>query len=175
MRQNRSAGAIQLPAVRLNGSIDQRFVHYPIGPVDPETGWQRQNWIAELTFDPSEGWEPASWNQTVDPEVFLPAFAAWDFDWLDIPALVGRAEQVWEYPMVDRDPAPTWSDGRMYEGEWKNNLMHGRGKFTWPDGTCYSGEYLNDQKHGFGVFTWETGKRYEGHWTDGVQHGLWQG
>ena len=97
----------------LVGNLEQRFVHYPIGPVDPDTGLQRQNWIAELTFDPEAGWDAASWNQTVDPSVFLPAFADWDFDWLDIPALVGRAEQVWEYPMVDRDPAPTWSDGRM--------------------------------------------------------------
>jgi len=91
----------------LVGNLEQRFVHYPIGPVDPATGLQRQNFIAELTFDPAQGWDAASWNQTVDPEVFLPAFADWDFDWLDIPALVGRSEQVWEYPMVDRDPAPT--------------------------------------------------------------------
>ncbi|MEM8705386.1 MAG: flavin-dependent oxidoreductase [Actinomycetota bacterium] len=97
----------------LVGNLEQRFVHYPIGPVDPATGLQRQNWIAELSFDPEQGWDSASWNQTVDPGVFLPAFADWDFDWLDIPALVGRAEQVWEYPMVDRDPAPTWLDGRM--------------------------------------------------------------
>ena len=97
----------------LVGNLDQRFVHYPIGPIDPTTGLQRQNFIAELTFDPTQGWEAASWNQTVDPEVFLPSFADWDFDWLDIPALVGRAEQIWEYPMVDRDPAPTWLDGRM--------------------------------------------------------------
>jgi 2-polyprenyl-6-methoxyphenol hydroxylase-like FAD-dependent oxidoreductase len=97
----------------LVGNLEQRFVHYPIGPVDPETGLQRQNWIAELTFDPDQGWDAASWNQTVDPAVFVPAFAEWDFEWLDIPALVGRAEQVWEYPMVDRDPAPTWLDGRM--------------------------------------------------------------
>ena len=39
--------------------------------------------------------------------------ADWDFDRLDIPALVGRAKQVWEYPMVDRDPAPTWVDSRV--------------------------------------------------------------
>ena len=97
----------------LVGNLEQRFVHYPIGPVDEATGQQRQNWIAELTFDPAAGWDAASWNQTVDPEVFLPAFADWNFDWLDIPALVRRAEQVWEYPMVDRDPAPTWLDGRM--------------------------------------------------------------
>ena len=97
----------------LVGSLEQRFVHYPIGPTDPDTGLQRQNWIAELTFDPEQGWNDASWNQVVDPSIFLPAFAEWDFDWLDIPAFVGRAEQVWEYPMVDRDPAPTWLDGRM--------------------------------------------------------------
>ena len=97
----------------LVGNLDQRFVHYPIGPVDPATGLQRQNWIAELTFDPEAGWDAAGWNQVVDPSVFLPAFAEWDFDWLDIPALVSRADQVWEYPMVDRDPVPTWIDGRM--------------------------------------------------------------
>ncbi|MEM9466840.1 MAG: flavin-dependent oxidoreductase [Actinomycetota bacterium] len=97
----------------LVGNLEQRFIHYPIGPVDPATGLQRQNWIAELTFDPSRGWDPAGWNRTVDPEVFLPAFADWDFDWLDIPALVRRADRVWEYPMVDRDPAPTWVDHRM--------------------------------------------------------------
>ena len=28
-------------------------------------------------------------------------------------ALVGRAKQIWEYPMVDRDPAPTWVDSRV--------------------------------------------------------------
>ncbi len=97
----------------LVGNLEQRFIHYPIGPVDPATGLQRQNWIAELTYDPGQGWDAASWNQTVDPSVFLPAFADWDFEWLDIPEFVGRAEQVWEYPMVDRDPAPTWLDGRM--------------------------------------------------------------
>ena len=97
----------------LVGNLEQRFVHYPIGPVDPTTGLQRQNWIAELTFDPAQGWDAANWNQEVDPSVFLPAFADWDFDWLDIPALVRRADQVWEYPMVDRDPAPTWTDGRL--------------------------------------------------------------
>ena len=85
----------------------------PDRPRRSPTGLQRQNFIAELTFDPAQGWDAASWNQSVDLQVFLPAFADWDFDWLDIPVLVGRAEQVWEYPMVDRDPAPTWVYGRV--------------------------------------------------------------
>ena len=97
----------------LAGNLDQRFVHYPIGPVDPETGLQRQNWLAELRVDPDAGWDSAAgWNRVIDPQVFLPHFADWVWDWFDDPSFVAGAEKVWEYPMVDRDPAPTWRDGR---------------------------------------------------------------
>ena len=27
-----------------------------------------------------------------------------------------------------------WKDGRIYEGKWKNSLMHGKGVLIWPDG-----------------------------------------
>ncbi|MGI9598593.1 MAG: FAD-dependent monooxygenase, partial [Acidimicrobiales bacterium] len=97
----------------LVGSMVQRFVHYPIGPVDPATGLQVQNWIAELTKDPTGGWSDSSWNKQVDVDTFLPAFADWNFDWLDIPSMVGRADTVWEFPMVDRDPVDRWVDGRV--------------------------------------------------------------
>lgn len=96
----------------LVGSLTQRFVHYPISAPDPETGLQTQNWIAELTFDPSEGWSDSDWNRRVEVDKFLPAFDDWDFDWLDIPALVRGADAVYEFPMVDRDPAERWVDGR---------------------------------------------------------------
>jgi 2-polyprenyl-6-methoxyphenol hydroxylase-like FAD-dependent oxidoreductase len=43
----------------------------------------------------------------------LPQFADWDFDWLDVPGLIRSAERIYEYPMVDRDPAPTWNDDRV--------------------------------------------------------------
>lgn len=45
----------------------------------------------------------------------------------------------------------------MYEGEWKNNKMHGKGIFTWRDGRRYEGEYVNDKKEGFGIFEWPDG------------------
>ena len=98
----------------LAGNLDQRFVHYPIGPVDPDTGLQRQNWLTELTVDPEQGWDSvAGWNRRVDPSIFLAHFEDWVWEWFDVSAFVRRADQVWEYPMVDRDPAPTWRDGRM--------------------------------------------------------------
>lgn len=110
-------GATPGPPIRsgasftLVGSLDQRFVHYPISAVDPSTGLQLQNWIAELAFDPAEGWSNSDWNRQVTIDSFMPSFADWEFDWLDIPALVKGAPAVWEFPMVDRDPVDTWLDG----------------------------------------------------------------
>lgn len=26
-----------------------------------------------------------------------------------------------------------YTDGSFYEGNWKNGLMHGKGKYIWPD------------------------------------------
>ena len=97
----------------LAGTMDQRFVHYPISEPDPDTGLQLQNWIAELTFDPSERKIDSSWNKEVPFDTFLPEFEDWHFDWLDVPAFVSSADRTWEFPMVDRDPLDTWIDGRV--------------------------------------------------------------
>ena len=97
----------------LLGTLEQRFVTYPISKVDPETGLQVQNWIAELTFDPAQGWGRSDWNTQVDASEFLPRFEGWVHDWIDVPELIRGADAVFEYPMVDRDPVPNWVDGSM--------------------------------------------------------------
>jgi 5-methylphenazine-1-carboxylate 1-monooxygenase len=43
----------------------------------------------------------------------LKHFEDWRFDWLDIPALIRGSEAVYEYPLVDQDPLPRWSFGRV--------------------------------------------------------------
>ena len=88
------------------GHERQKFVAYPIGE-------RTINWIAELRFDPASAPPRQDWNQRADPADFLPRFETWRFDWLDVPALVRRAEAIYVYPMVDRDPLPRWSFGRM--------------------------------------------------------------
>jgi 2-polyprenyl-6-methoxyphenol hydroxylase-like FAD-dependent oxidoreductase len=40
-------------------------------------------------------------------------FEEWRFDWLDCAAMIRNSEQVLEYPMVDRDPLPWWTRGRI--------------------------------------------------------------
>jgi 2-polyprenyl-6-methoxyphenol hydroxylase-like FAD-dependent oxidoreductase len=53
------------------------------------------------------------WNRRADTATVLKHFPDWRFDWLDIPALIEGAEAIFEYPLVDRDPLPQWSFGRV--------------------------------------------------------------
>ena len=32
--------------------------------------------------------------------------------------------------------------------------MEGVGVYTWSDGRIYEGEYKDDKKHGYGIYTW---------------------
>ena len=43
------------------------------------------------------------------------------------------------------------STGYSYEGEWKDNLKHGFGKFTYTDGKVYEGDFANNKKEGKGT------------------------
>ena len=50
---------------------------------------------------------------SVPIESFMPQFADWRYDWLDVPAMIRAADTAYVYPMVDRDPVPRWVDGRV--------------------------------------------------------------
>ena len=95
------------------GHQDQKFVAYPIGPDEHAAGHSLTNWIAELRFPAGELPAREDWNTSGDFSKFLPQFENWRFDWLDIPALIRGADQCFEFPMVDRDPVPTWVWGRI--------------------------------------------------------------
>ena len=94
----------------MSGYQDQKFVAYPVETLS--NGQSLVNWIAELTVG---GDIPprADWNQKIDKEVFAPAFAKWDFGWLNVPRLIEETEAVYQFPMVDRDPLPRWTFGRV--------------------------------------------------------------
>jgi 5-methylphenazine-1-carboxylate 1-monooxygenase len=93
------------------GSIETgKMVIYPIGQNFDDSGRQLVNWVAEIR---RQGAPMNDWNKPGRPEDFLPIFADWRFDWLDVPALITGAAHVFEYPMVDKDPAPRWTFGRV--------------------------------------------------------------
>lgn len=89
----------------------QKFVAYPISaPADD--GKATINFIAERKFAADHDWRREDWNRPGDLADFLPQFEDWRFDWLDVPALIRAADAIYEYPMVDRDPLPRWTEGR---------------------------------------------------------------
>jgi 5-methylphenazine-1-carboxylate 1-monooxygenase len=95
------------------GTHRHRVVFYPISAPDPHTGLADINWIAEITVDNSTGWPEGDWNKKVKHADFLHHFEHWNYDWIDIPAMLLGASEVFEYPMIDRDPVPTWRDGSV--------------------------------------------------------------
>jgi 2-polyprenyl-6-methoxyphenol hydroxylase-like FAD-dependent oxidoreductase len=95
------------------GTHRQRVVFYPISRADPASGLADINWIAEITVDNAGGWPEGDWNKKARHEDFVPHFQTWTHDWLDVPAMLLGAADVYEYPMIDRDPVPTWVDGNV--------------------------------------------------------------
>ena len=93
------------------GTHRHRMVIYPISHPDPRTGLAMINWIAEITLDPSAGWQQTGWFRQAEIKDFIHHFDGWTYDWLDVPALLNGAEVAYENPMIDRDPVSTWRDG----------------------------------------------------------------
>ncbi|MEV4256826.1 flavin-dependent oxidoreductase [Spirillospora sp. NPDC049652] len=90
-----------------------KLVVYPMSARhEREHGTALLNWVAEVK-SPDETAGTADWNRTGDLAELLPHFAGWKWDWLDVPALLAGAERILEYPMVDRDPLPRWTHGRV--------------------------------------------------------------
>jgi 2-polyprenyl-6-methoxyphenol hydroxylase-like FAD-dependent oxidoreductase len=93
------------------GSIDTgKMVIYPIADDVDGQGNQLVNWVAEIR---REGAAMNDWNRPGRPQDFADIFRDWRFDWLDVPALIEGAENIFEYPMVDKDPVPRWTFGRV--------------------------------------------------------------
>jgi len=95
------------------GHTRTKFVCYPISHAAKRAGQQLINFVAELRFDATELTEREDWSKPGRLEDFLPAFEGFRFEWLDVPALIRSAEQTWVYPMIDRDPLPVWTHGRV--------------------------------------------------------------
>ena len=93
------------------GHHDLKFVCYPIA--NNKDGTQVINWIAERVLPADTPWSREDWNRQGSLADVIPHYEAWRWPWLDVPALMARAEAVYEFPMVDRDPLPGWNEGRV--------------------------------------------------------------
>ena len=98
--------------LRIGSLRSGKMVIYPIvDAVDGDgSGRQLINWVAEVQ---REDFARNDWNQPGELADFIGLYESWRFDWLDVPALIRNAEQILEYPMVDRDPVGRWTFDRV--------------------------------------------------------------
>jgi len=95
------------------GHHTQKFVCYPISRAHAERGEALINWICDLYQGPHAAPPREDWNKPGKLADFLPRYAGWDFGWLNVPDVIRSAHAIFEFPMVDRDPLPRWSHGRI--------------------------------------------------------------
>ena len=86
-----------------------KMVIYPIRDDIDGAGTQLVNWVAEIE---TATYRQRDWTRPGQLADFIGAFEDWHFDWLDVPALIRAADAVLEFPMVDQDPLPWWTQGR---------------------------------------------------------------
>jgi 2-polyprenyl-6-methoxyphenol hydroxylase-like FAD-dependent oxidoreductase len=94
------------------GHSRQKFAGYPIA-IDPQSGEILFNWICDLKTAEAGSTPREDWNRRVDHAPLLPRYAGWQWPGIDVPKIVAAAGDVFEFPMVDRDPLPRWTHGRV--------------------------------------------------------------
>ena len=87
-----------------------KMVIYPISKTPDSHGMMLINWVAELQTQRDM---LADWNLAGRIEDIYPTFANWHFGWLDVAEMIRNPTTILEYPMVDRDPLPHWTVGRV--------------------------------------------------------------
>ena len=86
---------------RTGSILTGKIVIYPIIDDVDGDGNQLINWMAEIQRDT---FAKNDWNQPGNLADFYPIYQNWRFDWLDVAELIRTADQILEYPMVDKDP-----------------------------------------------------------------------
>lgn len=94
------------------GDHDVKFVCYPISGRAAREGKALINWVAELRHDRPRAAEEADWTREGNRD-FLAEFQGFRMPDIDIAGLVGKTERITQYPMIDRDPLPWWTQGRV--------------------------------------------------------------
>eukprot|EP00746_Dinoflagellata_sp_MGD_P166510 gnl/MRDRNA2_/MRDRNA2_96444_c0_seq1.p1 gnl/MRDRNA2_/MRDRNA2_96444_c0~~gnl/MRDRNA2_/MRDRNA2_96444_c0_seq1.p1 ORF type:complete len:322 (+),score=41.56 gnl/MRDRNA2_/MRDRNA2_96444_c0_seq1:51-1016(+) len=104
--------------------------------------------------------------------------------------LAGRGRPAWSYQGQFGSPtAIPNGQGRLvfadthdaFEGQFKNGLKNGHGKYSWPDGSWYEGQWYREHFEGVGTlfdvrkYDDDAGypyERFEGQWRQSTKHGF---
>lgn len=95
------------------GNNTRKTVIYPVSKESMANSKSLVNWIAELPVPMELPPQKEDWNRPGNKADFEDQFKTWNFPWLNIPNLFDITDAIYEFPMIDRDPIPQWSFGRI--------------------------------------------------------------
>jgi 2-polyprenyl-6-methoxyphenol hydroxylase-like FAD-dependent oxidoreductase len=96
--------------VRVGTLATGKIVIYPIVDDYDGKGNQLINWTTEFH---TEGAAQNDWNKPGKLEDFFEVYRDWHFDWLDVAEMIATSTDIFEYPMVDKDPLDQWTFDRV--------------------------------------------------------------
>eukprot|EP00984_Skeletonema_dohrnii_P009403 scaffold3604_cov83-Skeletonema_dohrnii-CCMP3373.AAC.6 len=73
------------------------------------------------------------------------------FKWKWFLACIGSLVRKYLSERRIRSHNTTFPNSNVYEGDWKDDKMHGEGKMTYANGVVYDGHWRDDKKHGEGT------------------------
>ncbi|MCW5720982.1 MAG: flavin-dependent oxidoreductase [Devosia sp.] len=114
-----------------------KLVLYPMRDNVDGAGNQLINWVVEIETPKYK--DKRDWNKEGSFDDFMWAFEDMKFDWLDVPALLRSTTKVMEFPMVDQDPLPFWTRGRV-------TLLGDAAHPMYPRGSNGAGQAILDGK-----------------------------
>lgn len=109
-------GAVEMPMIGdgctmvIAGDHDCKFVTYPISEQSRRKGRALTNWVAEIRHSAPRHIDDADWRRGATMDYITP-FRAFQMPDMDIAAILEATEIVTEFPMIDRDPLPFWTEG----------------------------------------------------------------
>jgi 2-polyprenyl-6-methoxyphenol hydroxylase-like FAD-dependent oxidoreductase len=86
------------------------LIVYPIRDNIDGQGRTLVNWVIEQNGRPET---IEDWNQKVTPDEVAHVFDECKLDFIDVGEMVRNAREVYLFPLIDHDPLPRWSFGRV--------------------------------------------------------------
>lgn len=105
-------GFLNSTSMVMIGHLGQKIVAYPVANKPDEDGNYLINWVANLREGKSK-LTARDWNREADKQRLVDIYKNWNFDWLNVPEMINKAEKVYEFPMSDRNPLDKWTAGRV--------------------------------------------------------------
>ena len=96
--------------IRIGWHKPAKLLLYPIRDRIDAEGRQLVNWVIDIE---TPEYQKNDWNRPGNLEDFIHILEDWRFDWLDVPRFIRGADAIYEYPMVDQDPLPRWTFGKL--------------------------------------------------------------